>query len=83
MAWRQAWAECSPRCRPLELGRRLWARPVVLLLVLELEQAPPPEGGRMQSHVRQAATQERERGPEHELEKLQERELARALPPAA
>ena len=83
MAWRRAWTECSPRCRPLELGRRLWARQVAVLLVLELERAPPAEGGAMRSHVRQAATEEQERGLEHELEWEQVRQLARALPPAA
>jgi hypothetical protein len=56
---------------------------VAVLLVLELERAPPAERGAMLSHVRQAATEEQERGLEHELEWEQVRQLARAMPPAA
>jgi hypothetical protein len=57
---------------------------VAVLLVAELEREPPAErGAAARSHVRQAATEEEERGLEHELEWEQVPQLARALPPAA
>ena len=93
LAPRPAWTERSPRCRPLELERRLWARPAVVPLAPALE--PAPLAAEMRSRVRPAAIEERARAPEHELERERERapehelewaqapERERALLPAA
>jgi len=91
LAPRPAWTARSPRCRPLALERRLWARPAVVLLAPALE--PAPLAAEMRSRVRPAAIEERarapehelerERAPEHELEWAQAPERERALLPAA